>query len=193
MILTEPAVAFLPRSVPWGPTFTSTRDISKNAEPIPEGRGMYTPSKCVAAAGSPSSVLLELPIPRIHTSTLPWLLPISKPGIDSEISVISWIPCAFRSSPEKANAVPAKSWMSCDRRSTVTTMRSKSAFFSSSVFSASWASVDALPKTMEEAKMQRPNALIRFSAKTDVVFIGMSLKSRLKNFIFDLPIPRWRS
>jgi hypothetical protein len=64
-MLTEPPIALRPRRVPCGPLFTSTRSMSKNIEPTPRGRGMYTPSMWSATAGSPSSVLLSEPMPRM--------------------------------------------------------------------------------------------------------------------------------
>src|SRR4026207_1984204 len=56
-MLIEPPRALRPRTVPCGPTFTSTRSMSKNATPRPRGRGTYTSSRCGAIAGSPRSVL----------------------------------------------------------------------------------------------------------------------------------------
>ena len=84
----EPAIALRPRIVPCGPKLTSTAEYQKRGTE-PAGRGIYAVH--MAAAGSPNSVLLNCR-PSIHTSILPELLVMLRPGMAPSRSVIFAMP-----------------------------------------------------------------------------------------------------
>src|SRR6185295_12182844 len=85
---------------------------------------MYTPSMCNATAGSPISVLLSEPTPRMNTSVLPSCTPICRPGTSEAISRALVIPTDASLLSVKAAATPEYFCTSFLRRSTVTTTSS---------------------------------------------------------------------
>lgn len=122
-ILTTPADAFLPKSVPCGPRRTSIRSTSNKSSVACPGRLYTTPSITVETEGSTPGEVVTVPIPRTNKEVSLLEAPARKLTLGTCVTnVSSEFRCCLSSSfPLMTETATGTFWSDSSRRVAVTT------------------------------------------------------------------------